>query len=271
MIESALTVAPVPVDMTTPDNAQVITTSILGAVVGLMLLGALYLWKRTGNPAGVLVLIGGLICSANEPAVDVLGLCYFPEDGWTAFEAFDREMPVWLVLAYVGFFGGLTYLTVLAIQRGATRRQMWVSIAGLWVINLILELPILASDLYQYYGDQTFEVAGFPLNWLFINSFGSLLAATVIVRLEPFLTGPRKLLLLVIPQVTYMASWALAGPHFYLTNSEATEAVRYLGSITSAVITVIAIDYAIRIAVRDRLPGWPVTATKAASREPVGV
>lgn len=265
MATSYLAIAQPPTDMPTPDTTQTTATVIIGTVVALMLVGALFLWKRTGNPAGMLVLIGGFVCSFNEELVDVLGHCYFPEDSWVVHEYFDRGIPLWVVLAYVGFFGGLTYLSVLALQRGATYKSMWLALGGLWVINLILELPILASDLYVYYGDQPFEVGGFPLSWLVINSLGSLFAALVIHRLSWFFTGPRQLLLLVVPFATYMSSWVPAMPHFAATNSDASSPVRWIAAAVSMGLGLLAIDFLIRVGVGKWQPAARAAAPAAST------
>lgn len=249
--------------MTTPAGAQVVTTAAIGVVVALMLIGALYLWRRTGSPAGLLVLLGGFLCSLNEEVVDVLGLCWFPADGWIVHEMWDRPIPLWAVVAYGGFFGGLTYINVLAMQRGAGYRTMWLALGGVWLVNLILEIPILAAGLYVYYGDQPYRVAGFPLNWLVINALGAMLAAVVIHRLGWVFTGARQLLLLAVPFVTYMASWVLAMPHFGALNSDVPSWVRWAGSTVSLLLSLYALDCLIRIGV-GRLSFGPNSAAGVA-------
>lgn len=270
MSASILAVVPPPTEMTTPQTVQTVATAIIGAVLGLMVLGALILWRRAGSPAALLVLLGGFICSFNEEMVDILGLCYFPKDGWTVHEMWGRPIPLWVVLAYSAFFGGLTYLSVLALQRGLSYRGMWLAIGGVWVADILIEIPTLASDLYTYYGDQTYQIAGFPLNWLLINGLGSLLAAVIIHRFSWALTGVRQLLLLVIPFASYLSSWAVAMPHFAALNSDVPEPVRWIGSTVAIGAGLFAMHCLIQIGVGRWNPSID-PRTSSAPREPEAI
>ncbi len=247
MTTTLLAVTQPPTEMTTPATAQTVITVILAIVVAGFVGAAIRDWRRTGRPVFLLMLAGGLVCSFNEATVDVLGHCFFPSDGWIVYTAFDRSIPLWVVLAYVVFFGGLSYLMAAAFTRGVDRRTMWTGIGVFGVLNVALEFPMLASGLYVYYGNQPFEVGGFPISWLVINSLGSLLGAVVIARLGWFFTGARQLLIILVPFVTYMASWVLAMPHFAITNTAAPGPIRMLAAGASLILGVIAIDILIRV------------------------
>ncbi|OBI21406.1 hypothetical protein A5712_15405 [Mycobacterium sp. E2327] len=233
--------------MTTPTTAQTIITAVLTVVVAAFVVAALVDWRRSGSPAFLLVLVGGYVCSFNEATVDVLGHCFFPLDGVLGYTAFGRGVPVWVVLAYVVFFGGLAYVMALAFRRGASRRAMWCGIATFGVLNVLLELPMLSAKLYVYYGDQPFAIGGFPVSWLVINSLGALFGAVVVVRLSWFFTGARQLLLVFVPFATYMTSWVLAMPYFAITNTDMPSGVRMAAAVLSMVLGLIAIDALIRI------------------------
>jgi hypothetical protein len=233
--------------MTTPTTAQTIIIVVLGVVVAAFVVAALADWRRSGSPAFLLMLVGGYVCSFNEATVDVLGHCFFPVDGVIAYTAFGRPVPVWVVLAYIVFFGGLSYVMAVAFKRGASHRTMWLGIAVFGVLNVLLEIPMLRAGLYVYYGNQPFAVGGFPLSWLVINSLGSLFGAVVIVRLSWFFTGARQLLLIFVPFATYMASWVLAMPHFAITNTDMPNGVRMVAAALSIALGAIAIDALIRI------------------------
>lgn len=244
---STLAIAEPPWEMTTPATAQAVITTILAIVVVGFILAAVREWRRTGRPFFLLMLVGGLVCSLNEALVDVLGHCHFPKDGWIGYTAFDRAVPVWVILAYIVFFGGLSYLMAKAFQSGATRTTMWTGIGIFAVLNVLLEIPMLGSGLYVYYGDQPFTIAGFPISWLVINSLGSLFGAVVLTRLAWFFTGARQLLIVLIPFVTYMSSWVLAMPYFAITNTDASSGVRMAAAAVSLVLGAIGIDILIRI------------------------
>jgi hypothetical protein len=247
MTTSIVAIAQPPWGMTTPTTAQTIITVILATVVAAFVVAALRDWKRSGSPAFLLMLIGGYVCSFNEATVDVLGHCFFPNDGVLGYTAFGRGVPVWVILAYIVFFGGLSYVMAAAFKNGATRTTMWTGIVIFGVLNVVLEMPMLGAGLYVYYGYQPFAVGGFPLSWLVINSLGSLFGAVVLVRLSWFFTGARQLLLVFLPFATYMSSWVLAMPHFAITNTDMPAGVHMAAAALSMVLGVIAIDTLIRI------------------------
>lgn len=255
-------IAEPPWDMTTPPTAQAVITTILGIVVAGFVLAALREWRATGRPTFVLMLAGGLVCSLNEALVDVLGHCHFPRDGWIVYTSFGRSVPLWVVLAYVVFFGGLPYLMAKAFQSGATRAGMWSALGIFAVLNVLLELPMLRSGLYVYYGEQPFTVGGFPVSWLVINSLGALFGAVVITRLDWFFTGARALLIVAVPFATYMSSWVLAMPHFAVTNTDAPTGVRMLAALVSFALGLIAIDFLIRIGTGEKRM-LPTSSTEA--------
>lgn len=252
-----LTVDPPPLDMRAAMGAQDVMQYAVGAVVVAMLVGAVLHWRRSGRPTGLLLLVGGLFCSLNEALVDLLGHCYFPKDYGIAYTAYGYSVPWWVVTAYVAYFGGLTWLQSEFLRSGATRARVWQGIAAVWVLNVILELPPLANGVYVYYGDQPFQVGGFPLNWLVINALGSLFAAVVVARWSTWFTGARQALLVAVPYATYFASWAAHLPLFGTINAEVPSAVRWGAAVLSAVLGLIAMDALIRLATTRRVAVSP--------------
>ncbi|GLC98473.1 hypothetical protein Mkiyose1088_03400 [Mycobacterium kiyosense] len=115
-----------PWEMTTPTTPQTIITTVLAVAVTGFVVAALVSWHRTKRPTFLLMLAGGYICSFNEPLIDFLCHCFFPADGWVGHTVFHRSIPIWVILAYVIFYGGLTYLLSVAFQRGITRRTLWI-------------------------------------------------------------------------------------------------------------------------------------------------
>ena len=244
-----------PKGLITPPGAQHLAQLLIGAVVMAMLVAALWRWRATGRPTGVLLLLGGALCSLNEAPVDLLGHCWFPPDRGIGYAAFGYAVPWWVITAYVAFFGGLTWLTTELLATGPSRRTMWTAIGVVWILNLILELPILAAGVYLYYGSQPFMVGGFPLNWLFINGLGSLLAAVLTHRLSWWFTGARRALLVLVPYATYFASWVCHMPLFITLNAELPAAARWAAALVSAIITVAVMDGLVSIGVAGRRLG----------------
>ncbi|CDO90289.1 hypothetical protein [Mycobacterium triplex] len=247
MTSATLAMDQPPWEITTPATPQAIITTVLAVVVAGFVIAALVSWYRTKQPAFLLLLAGGYICSFNEPLIDFLCHCFFPADGWIGHTVFNRSIPIWVILAYVVFYGGLTHVLSAAFKNGVTRRTLRISI-GIWgALNLAMEIPLLQSKLYVYYGDQPFLVGGFPLSQLVFNAFGSLLGAVVITRLSWFFTGSRRLLLLAVPFVTFMSSWAVGMPLFLVLGTDASHGVRMLAAAVSTTLGLLAIDTLIRL------------------------
>jgi len=236
-----------PWDITTPATPQTIITVVLAVVVAGFVAAALVSWYRTKRPTFLLLLAGGYICSFNEPLIDFLCHCFFPADGWIGHTVFNRSIPIWVILAYVVFYGGLTYLLSAAFASGISRRTLWIGI-GIWgALNLAMEIPLLQSNLYVYYGDQPFVVGGFPLSQLVFNAFGSLLGAVAITRLSWFFTGARQALLLLVPFVTFMSSWAVGMPLFLVLGTDAAHGLRMFAAAVSMALGLLGIDALLRI------------------------
>ncbi|GLC99374.1 hypothetical protein Mkiyose1088_12410 [Mycobacterium kiyosense] len=110
-----------------------------------------------------------------------------------------------------------------------------------------MEIPLLQSKLYLYYGDQPFMVGGFPLSQLVFNAFGSLLGAVVVTRLSWLFTGARRLLLLVVPFATFMSSWVVGMPFFLILGTDAAHGVRTVAAAVSMALGLYGIDLLIRL------------------------
>lgn len=238
---------PHPTNMATPHTPHVVILSVLSVVVVAMLVYAYREYRVTGRLTMLLMLVGGLVCSLNEPLADVAGDCWFPTDGFMAQTLFGRSIPVWVVLAYVIFFGALEYILMRELRKGRTRQQIWIGIGVFWILNLLLELPLLGSDLYVYYGPQALKIGGFPLIWITINSLGAFAGAVTALRLETVLRGPSRLLLVLVPFATYMASWTVSMPGFWSLQADTTMAVRTVFALVSIAAAIWAIDTLIRI------------------------
>jgi hypothetical protein len=255
-----------PTGMTTPDTAHTIVLVVLAVVVAAFVAFGAVHWRRSGSPLLLLLALGGLVCSLNEPLVDVLGHCYFPDgDGLIGQRLLGRGIPVWVDLAYVIFFGCFEWVLAGALQRGTARRTMWGAIGAFWALNAVLELPLLGSDLYVYYGEAPMKVGGFPLYWLPLNCLGAFLGAVVVARGAAFFTGRRQLLVVVVPFATYMGSWILDMPLFWALNSDAALGVKWAAAAFTIVAALAAIDALIRLG-RSAAPATAASADAPGSR-----
>lgn len=235
---------PVVPQIVMPPTAQAVSTASV-ALVGLVALGAaiVFGWRQR-TPLYVLVLLGGMIASINEPIVDLLGGCLHPQTGgWTVFSTFDRPIPVWAVIAYALFFGAVP-LIVLALMRGGhdPRKRFLQSVAAIFGANLLIELPILQFGVYVYYGQQPFKAFGlFPLHWLFINGLAAALIAVVLYRWSAAFLGARLLALLIVPTAIQFGAAAVGIPVFSAYNSDFDGVWKWIASAATMAIGSIAI------------------------------
>jgi hypothetical protein len=233
--------------MHTPPTAHAVIFVIVSVVLGCLLAASLVHWRRTGRPTMTLLILGGAVCCLNESLADLLGHCYFPTHGGVMGQTLlGRTVPVWVDITYAIFFGAFPFFLALLLERGTSRRSMWIAIGTFWLANLMLEIPLLSTNLYIYYGEQPFKVAGFPLFWLTINVLGAFAAAVVVVRGAEFFRGRRRLLLVLVPFACYMASWVVDMPGFWAINSDASPFVKWCGVGLAMILGVVAIDGLIR-------------------------
>jgi hypothetical protein len=256
-----------PRDMVVPETMQTVMTVAVGSVLALMLIGLTVVCVRKRTPLYLFIMGGGAICMFNETALDILGHCYFPETGdWQAYSMLGRAVPVWVALAYVAYFGGLTAIEVLCLRRGVSRKQIWIGVLSIEGLNCLLELPPLSKDLYTYYGEQPLRIAGeFPAVWLVFNCVGSFLAATIIFRALPYLKGPRMLFVVLIPPVCQHAAFWLGLPYVAAINSDAGSGLRTLAALVTLSLGILVLHTLIGLVADRGEPRKSADATPVAS------
>ncbi|KAH7126488.1 hypothetical protein B0J13DRAFT_565559 [Dactylonectria estremocensis] len=193
-----------PTDIVIPYNEQLIFTVATQIPFAIFFSLGIRNLISHGDPKALLFGIGGVLSSAYEPIVDVMGFCFFPREGnWIAFEAFGRPIPVFVPATYGWYVGGMGYWFYTVIQNPKTTQ---LDVQLLWFraffINLVLEYPPLYIGVYIYYGFQPLEVGGFPLWFPAVHAASPVLAATVISLITPRLKGLNNL---VIVPATFMA------------------------------------------------------------------
>lgn len=224
--------------MVMPQTPQLVFTVLWGSVFLVLTLYAGYRLVGKRDPLFAVLLLGGAICYFAEPMVDVLGLLWHPTIGqWVAVDTF-RACPLWGLFVYAICFGGLPYFMLVDFRRaGFTARRAWTWIGVFWVVDVLVEIPILGSGLYDYYGDPPMEVAGLPLYWLFMNIAGPLETAVILLlagsyRDGALLRGRRILLVAALPVSLDVAGSSVVGwPVFSALHAQAGIGVKYLAAL----------------------------------------
>lgn len=188
-------------DTTFPD-AHVWADRVIWAVAIALLVYCLRDWRRTGSPLGVVLMVGGALAYFNESVDDILGLVHHPRPGQNVVLDTIGPVPMWGLPTYIIFFGAITFLFLREIQRGSfTLRTFWIGIAITFVVDLLLEMPLLWAEggLYQYYGDTPMTIARFPLYWLLINTTGPILCAAILYAVPDHFRGWRAPFVVLLP------------------------------------------------------------------------
>lgn len=231
---------PPPVTMVMPQTPQLVFTLLWGAVFLLLALYAGYRLVCKRDPVLAVLLAGGAICYFAEPMVDVLGLLWHPTIGqWVAVDTF-RAAPLWGLFVYAICFGGLPYFMLADFRRaGFTSGRAWTWIGVFWIVDVAVEIPILSSGLYAYYGDPPMEVLGLPLYWLFMNIAGPLATAVFLLLAGSYLRGWRVLLVAALPVSLDVAGSGVVGwPVFSALHAQPGTGVKYLAALVTVALGV---------------------------------
>ena len=151
---------------------------------------------------------------------------------------------MWGLPTYIIFFGGVPFLFLREIQsRGFALRAFWIGIGLTFVLDLLLELPLLYADggLYQYYaadGNPPMEIFRFPVYWLFINTTGPILCAAILYAIPGYFRGWRAPFLVLLPAAADAACSIVVGLPVYsaLHAPGATELVRWGAALLTCAI-----------------------------------
>ncbi|HEY0448691.1 hypothetical protein [Actinophytocola sp.] len=246
----ALTLVPDPPrDVVAPATAHDIVLWIAVALFAVFIVYAFVEWARTRRPVLLAAAIAGLITALQEPFWGVLGLLNYREGNLMSFVLFNfRGDPLWSTLLYSLYAGGSAYLFYKLVTAGATRRQFWTGVILIFVSNLVIEIPLTALHLYDYYGNQPFQfyAGGFPLWWLFTN-LGGIVSGTLLAKaVQRFGTRAAWLAIPLVPCA--FGAWEVwAGwPTFFTLNLGGNLLATHLGAVVTIALslsTVAAVAY----------------------------
>ncbi len=221
--------------------------AVLWGIVAVLAILALIELIRTRSPLGLVLMLGGAIALFNEPVDDILGLVWHPRPGQNVVLNTIGPVPMWGLPTYIIFFGAVPWLLLRELQKlQFTMRAFWTGILITFVLDVLIELPLLAVDLYVYYpvGNVPMSILGFPLYWLMINTTGPILCAAILFGAGDYFHGWRKPFLVLLPLLTDSACSMAVGLPVYtgLRAPWATDAVRWGGAVLSCLIGLLVLD-----------------------------
>jgi hypothetical protein len=200
-MSSLSSVPPMPVEQA-PETAFAIYTALMVLVTGGMLAWWAVRRDRRASAALPLLILGGALSGLMEPWLDNVVLYRWPpEQDLAAFEAFGRTIPIFVIVGYGWFCGGLLFFVARALEAAPTARRVWAMLGIVAVVDFVaigLSAWIGVSD---FFGDPPMEIARYPLWWAAIDGLDVVLGGAIVLLLVRHLRGARQLWLVLVPPI----------------------------------------------------------------------
>jgi hypothetical protein len=244
-----------PTDLSAPHDASVVFLVLCSL---LLVVAVVYVARRAaaGDRLAILFLLGGFLSGMLEPMLDYLGLLWFADDNVAiAVHTFHRYIPLYVVMGYAFFFGGLSYVAYRAMLAGRGMAWFWGFFAFAWLADLALQAGGAALGLYQYYGQQPFMIFGAPAWWFTIDAAMPVLAGGAVYLMRHHLTGWRSFAVVALIPGMYGAINAAAGwPVFSVLNSGPSTLVVWLGGAATILLALLFRQLMVAAVVRAQQP-----------------
>lgn len=244
-------------EMASPDPAGTLFTIFVGVFfVAAVIWGVVGYVRR--RDLLLLCIAGGLIANFAEPILDVVALIYWPADTpLTVYTAFEREIPALIPMAYGLYVGPGSFVVYRLMRDGAGKRRLWQVFLALAAIDAFFVYPGVLLDVLDYYGDQPYEVFGFPLWWTAVDAASRLVGGWLLLVLAPRMVGWGALLAVATVPCSYIGVQAFAAwPVWLVLNSDVSTPVSYLAATCTIAIGV-GIAWLIIDAVTRTAPALP--------------
>ncbi len=190
---------------------------------------------------------------------------WFPTEGqWSVYEAYGVKQPLWLVTAYIWFFGGQALLAwrnfAKKIEAGTpiTASAVWTAAGLIFAADVVLEFAGLYTDMFSYYGELPFSIGRWPLWAGAVNTAIPITLVTVLLAYRNFLVGWRGWLAVVIaPMIQGAVNAGTCWPLYVSLHSRMPRwAIWTFGGAPTILLCVLAI-YLCQVALgKMRSPKW---------------
>jgi hypothetical protein len=238
---------PAPTRLVFPHTAHLAANAYIWAVAGLLGVFAIRELVKHRSALGLVLMAGGALAYFNEPVDDILGLVWHPRIHQDTVLNTIGPIPMWGLPTYIIFFGAIPWLLLRELKRGRfTVKRFWIGVLLTFVADLLIEIPLLQTKLYVYYGHGhvPMSIARFPLYWLMINTTGPIFCAAILFGVPEYFTGIRRPLLILLPVVADASCSIAVGLPVYsaLHAPHVSELVQWLGAALSMLIGVVILD-----------------------------
>jgi len=242
--------APIP-NMTISSGLHLFAEAITFAVLLGVLAWAISLARRHRTAVPLLMMLGGALTYGYEPIVDTLGKCYLPATHqWTLFTELGRHMPVYGLFVYSAFFGGFSIMSWSHLRSGGNPKGLWKLYAiAIFINTFLFESPAIWAHIYRYYGEQPFNLWGFPLWWPFVNTAGPIAGGALAYVLAERTPLDRRIVLAfaVISEPLFdgFANGAAGGPTWMAMNSGMPAVVIWLAGVLTIALGCLIVGTAV--------------------------
>lgn len=232
--------------LTMPPGAEHWALIVHGALAALTVIIAIRMAMKAGSPKPLFYVLGAVMCGLMEPLEARLSGATHAQIGqWTAYEALDIRVPVWVCIGYI-FYNGFTYLTLVPafIARSMPAAKIWAMLPTIVVMMWLYETPLILSGLFQYTAPQPYQPLPHlhlqPLWWSAGAASMLLVPCVILAKLDPVLTGWRQVFLIpIIPSAMFVGAAAVCWPSYMAIHSPAGMGVQYLAATATIGMTVL--------------------------------
>ncbi len=195
----------------------------------------------------IFVALSGLLCVVPEVFVDIAGDCFYaigPHNPNVVFSIWGREMTWYTVAAWFSFGAVLIYINYYLISKGVKTKWLWGAFLIAGAVDVLFEeLLLRVPGVYLYYGNQPFIVfQKFPVWWMFTNSAGLFLAASLAYRYEKYLRGWKAVSILFLTPTAYLAVFGFSAmPASIVINGNYSWLATQTGGLISVILALIAV------------------------------
>jgi hypothetical protein len=181
-----------------------------------------------------------------EPIGDIFTQVVYPQvDQISAFSAWGREIPLWMIPNYLFFFCiPVLLLMRFLIRPGMRSRTWWLTYFSLAAFVAVFEMPGINARSWKYYGDpQLLNVNTYPV-WVGFNNAQCLVSTAVAVYLlrRTIIHGTRSILLIaLVPLIIAATHIAPSLPVATATHSTASSLWMNVAAVVTIALNVMMV------------------------------
>jgi hypothetical protein len=252
-------------DMFTPPTyiSSINTTAILAVYILIAVaMGAVAvrIAVRERDILPIAALIGGALCTFNEPIFDVLGKITYADNSPMAFTALGREIPWMLFPCYIAWIGVAPILIARAMANGVPRTRLHVfAVLGFFSV-VIGDSFGNWCQAWVYYGEPPLKYLGVAPQMPALLLIGGFLFYAI----GSITTGWRRAILgLLLPTIVLpMAYASMSWPVYVANYADVPKIVEWIATIGMVVLVVATIATTTKLAKRWREGEFALSAAK---------